>query len=181
MLRMLLLFMVALLLVASVPALAQEATATPAPVEEMPVDNVPVVDDVPAPLPITDIDTAANLLTGSVTTILQGLLAAPLTVFIVGYLKQINALRRFTSQQLALATAAVIWISGTIATTLGYQAYFTSVFDFLTRFAGVWQQNLLPLFAGVFATLTAAHATYQASKGKIAVAGAQRDAFPRRN
>ncbi len=105
MLRMLVLFIVALLLVASVPVLAQEAT--PAPVEEMPVDTVPVVDDVPAPLPITDIDTAANLLTGSVTTILQGLLAAPLTVFIVGYLKQINALRRFTSQQLALATAAV--------------------------------------------------------------------------
>jgi len=178
MLRMcLFLILVALLLVASVPVLAQEATATPAPVEETPVDDVPVVDDVP----ITDLDTAANLLTGSVVTILQGLVAAPLTVFIVGYLKQINALRRFTSQQLALATAAVIWISGTIATTLGYQAYFTSVFDFLTRFAGVWQQNLLPLFAGVFATLTAAHATYQASKGKIAVAGAQRDAFPRRN
>lgn len=180
MLRMLVLFIVALLLVASVPVLAQEATATPAPVEEIPVDDVPV-DNVPEPLPITDIDTAATLLTGSVTTILQGLLAAPLTVFIVGYLKQVNFLRRFTSQQLALATAAVIWISGTIATTLGYQAYFTSAFDFLTRFAGVWQDNLLPLFAGLFATLGAAHATYQASKGKIAVAGAQREAFPRRN
>jgi len=178
MLRMcLFLILVALLLVASVPVLAQEATATPAPVEETPVDDVPVVDDVP----ITDLDTAANLLTGSVVTILQGLVAAPLTVFIVGYLKQINALRRFTAQQLSLATAAVIWIVYTVSTTLGYQVYFTSAFDFVTRFAGVWQDNLLPLFTGLLATLGAAHATYQAAKGKIAVAGAQRDAFPRRN
>ncbi len=160
-----------LLILAAVPVLAQEATATPAPAEDVP--PVVVVEE-PA-LPITDPGTAADLLIGSVATILQGLLAAPLTIFIVDKLKKAQVLRpimeRFNAQQIAFAVAAGIWIIGTVMAVAGYQTQFESAFDFLTKFVGIWNDNLYPLIAGLTATLVASNAGYNAVSGKIAGVG----------
>ena len=107
-------------------------------------------------LPPVDVETDAAALIQAVIAILTGFAASPLVTTIVGALKMIPALDRFSPQVLTFATAALLYGGAALASRFGAGEQFYSFAELVYR--------VLPAALAFIATLVGAPAVYEAAK-----------------